>query len=187
MTITLSPSFPLLNITSSLPPPPNIIPILFFCHFIPALCCYWYLVVLLLSTTYDLSITHNLHCSPLWGAVEFIRVFARMSPQGKASVIRALQKGTPKVPTLPPPLQYILTLPPSLSPSLPLSPHPSFLPPSLPPSLRPPPSLTHPITPPNYHLPIFRSLMVLKTMLFKETLPPTAKAHLHQLSTWTWQ
>ena len=35
--------------------------------------------------------------SPLWGAVEFIRVFARMSPQGKASVIRALQKGTPKV------------------------------------------------------------------------------------------
>jgi cation-transporting ATPase 13A1 len=35
--------------------------------------------------------------SPLWGAAEYVRVFARMSPQGKASVIRAIQKGSPSV------------------------------------------------------------------------------------------
>ena len=60
-----------------------------------------------LDETYDLLTTEQDflvaaeatggEASPLWGAVEFIRVFARMSPQGKASVIRALQKGTPKV------------------------------------------------------------------------------------------
>lgn len=35
--------------------------------------------------------------SALWRAAEYIKVFARMSPQGKAAVIRAIQKGSPSV------------------------------------------------------------------------------------------
>ena len=52
----------------------------------------------------NLSLSHNQpfpvsggETSPLWSAAEYIKVFARMSPQGKAAVIRAIQKGTPSV------------------------------------------------------------------------------------------
>ena len=53
--------------------------------------------------TLSLCYPHTLPCmsvsggdaSPLWRAAEYIKVFARMSPQGKAAVIRAIQKGSP--------------------------------------------------------------------------------------------